>query len=138
MHVRGMTNCSTRVQFLTLASAIANAVGCFALAVPGALLETKGAAANPIAMIWVREVGVLLIALGITAFLVRRHEDSATLRTFFLGNALLHVGLFPIEILGVADGVLRKASGVVPNSILHVAMASAFLYFARRMRYERA
>jgi hypothetical protein len=135
MHVRGMTNRSARVLFLTTASAIACAVGCFAVAAPGALLETKGAAANPIAMIWVREVGVLLIALGITTFLVRKHDDSVTLRAFLLGNALVQLGIFPVEILGVTAGVLHKASGVVPNSILHLALASAFLHFARRMRY---
>jgi hypothetical protein len=127
-----MTNRSTRVLFLTTVAALASAIGCFALALPAALLESKGARPDPVAMIWVREVGVLLIALGVTTFLLRKHEDSPTLRAFMLGNALLHLGIFPVEIFGVAQGVLGKASGVVPNSILHVVLASGFLYFARR------
>ena len=49
-------------------------------------------------------------------------------------RALLQVGLFPIELVAYAQGVITHASGVVPNSVLHVVLAGGFAYFAARIR----
>ncbi len=128
--VHGMT----RRTFITITSCIALAVGLFALTLPAALLFTKGVSPDPAASVWVREVGVLLIAVGVMAFLVRGEPDSLTLRGFLVGNAIVHVGLFPIEIMAYAQGVITRLDGIVPNSILHVVVAGGFFYFAATMR----
>ena len=73
-----------------------------------------------------------MFALGIMAFLMRAQPDSPVLRVFLIGNALVQLGLFPIEILAAFAGVITKISGIVPNSILHLALAFGFLYFGRR------
>ena len=122
-----------RSSFLTFASLVTLAVGLLAIAAPEALLAGKGVA-PPLdaAAIWVRELGVNILALGLMLFLVRKQPPSPTLRAVLLGNAVVHLGLFPIELMAHQRGVITRLSGVVPNSILHVVFASAFLWYATR------
>jgi len=122
-----------RRTFLLVVSVIAMSVGAFALFLPSALLESKGVAPSEAANVWAREVGVAIFSVGLVALLLRGHEDSPTLRAFLIGNALLQIGLFPIEILAYVHGVITKASGIVPNSILHLVLAAGFAYFASKM-----
>jgi len=123
----------TRTVFLTLVAAVGLAVAVFALALPAALLAGKGVAPNPAAQVWVREVGVLIAVVAVLALLVRKHPDSPTLRAFLVANALMHVGLLPIEIVAWKDGVLTRFGGIFPNSVLHVILAVGFLFYARRV-----
>lgn len=123
-----------RKTFLVGASFIALAVGTFALIFPDVLLESKGVAANGAANVWVREVGVLLIAVGIIAFLVRGHDDSQTLKTFFIGNIVLQLGLIPIEPIAYVNGIITKLSGIMPNTILHALLAGGFAYYMVKMK----
>ncbi len=120
----------SRRTFLTVVSFIAVGIGAIALLMPAALLESKGVAANAAADVWVREVGIALISIGIVTFVLRGHPDSPTLRAFLVGNAILQLGLLPIEIVAYAQGVITKASGIVPNSILHALLACGFAYYA--------
>lgn len=122
----------TRKTFLTVAALIALAVGCFALFLPAALLATKGVAPTPSTLVWVREVGVLLLAVGTTTLLVRSHPDSPTMRAVLLGNALLQLALFPIELIAWRQGVIPRFSGIAPNSAVHVLLAAGFFYYARK------
>ena len=123
-----------RKTFITVTAFVAFAVALFALCAPAALVAGKGVAANPGTSIWVREVGVLLVALGVMALLLRGEPGSPALRAFLIGNALVHVGLFPIELFAYRADVVTRLSGIVPNSILHVVLASGFVYFAATMR----
>lgn len=123
----------SRASFLTIASLIALLVGAFALLGPDSLLATKGVAPSAPAQIWVREVGVALIAIAVAAFLMRRAPDSPALRAFLIGNAVLQVGLFPIEIVAYAHGVITSLAGILPNSVLHLVLAAGFAYFAARV-----
>jgi hypothetical protein len=124
----------SRKIFLTLVSLIALAIGAFALFFPMLLLDSKGVAASAAAAVWVREVGVAIVAAGVAAFLLRDLPDSPALRAFLIANVLLQLGLFPIELLAYHQGVITKASGVVPNSILHLLLAFGFGTFAARIR----
>ena len=126
----------TRKTFLGIASFIAVAVGTFALIFPGILLESKGVAENAAANVWVREVGILLIAVGTAAFLYRSHEDSPTLKAVFIGNIILQLGLLTIEPIAYANGIITKLSGIVPNTILHALLASGFAYYLAKMKKQ--
>jgi hypothetical protein len=124
-----------RSLFLTLSSVLALGVGSFALLAPEALLESKGVALPSAATaIWVREVGVTIFVLGVMLFLLRKQRPSPTLRVFFWGNALIQLGLFPIEIGAYRDGVITHLAGIIPNSVVHVLLASGFSIFAVCMR----
>lgn len=126
-----------RKTFITLTSVVAFAVGAVAFALPSVVLASKGVAPSPAAAVWVREVGALLVALGVTAALVRGEPDSSALRAFCVGNALVHVGLFPVEILAYAQGTITRLDGIAPNSALHVSLAGGFAYYAATMRVGR-
>lgn len=115
--------------FLTVAAAIALIVGAIAVLFPAALLASKGTLPSAAADVWMREVGVLLVCIGVIASLVRNHADSPTLRVLMLGNLLVQLGLFATEALAYASGVITKLSGVMPNSILHLLLATGFAYF---------
>ena len=86
---------------------------------------TPNAATN----VWVREVGVLVVAIGVTAFLVRGQPDSPTLRALLIGNVVVQLGLLSVEVIAYARGVITKLSGIVPNTLLHVALAAGFTYY---------
>jgi hypothetical protein len=118
--------------FLTLVAIVALAIGSFAAIAPGALLESKGVIPSEAGNLWARELGIALVALGLVSFLARKHEPSPTLRAFLIGNAVLQVGLFPVEIIAYARGVITSLAGIVPNSILHLVLAAGFAYFASR------
>lgn len=125
-----------RKTFLVGASFIALTVGILALIFPGVLLESKGVTASEATNVWVREVGVLLIAVGVTAFLVRGHEDSPTLKAFFIGNIVLQLSLIPIEPIAYINGIVTKLAGIMPNTILHVLLAGGFAYYAAKMKIQ--
>lgn len=127
-----------RKTFLTIAAAVATAVGVIALAAPSLVLAGKGVPVGPAVTVWVREVGILLVALGVTTFLLRGHPDSPTMRAFLLGNGLLQVGLFPIEIAAFAEGTITRLDGIAPSSILHLVLAAGFFHHARRIGRVRA
>lgn len=118
--------------FLTIVAFVALAIGGFAAIAPGALLDSKGVLPSEAGNLWARELGVALVALGIVTFLARKHEPSPTLRAFLIGNAVLQVGLFPIEIIAYARGVITSLAGIVPNSVLHLVLACGFAYYASR------
>jgi hypothetical protein len=124
----------SRSLFLTFAALIALGVGGTALLAPEVMLASKGIAGNAAARVWMQEVGAVLIAVGVTAWLVRTHEDSPTLRALLWGNALLQVALLPIELVAHARGVIPDAAGIVPNTVLHLVLALGFVAYARAIR----
>lgn len=123
----------TRSGFLVVVSCVAFAVAVFALGFPDALLAAKGVQPSPEVLVWVREVGAQILAAGVTTFLARKAPDSVALRALLSGNAVLHFGLLPIELIAYAQGVIPTLSGIVPNSILHVVLATSFVVYARRI-----
>ena len=123
-----------RKAFLTMSSLIALAVGLFALCAPELLLQSKGVDVNAGTTIWVREVGVMLIAVGITVFMVRNHADSSTLKAVLVGNVVVQLGLLVIEPLAYSAGIITKLAGMAPNTMIHVLLAFGFCYYASKIR----
>lgn len=117
---------------LTFAAVVAGLVGTVASLFPETLLSGKGVEPDAAVIVWVREVGVAILATGVIAFLVRQHAPSPTMRAFLFGNALHQLLLSPIEVVAYLQGTITKLSGIVPNTVLHLALASAFLACASR------
>jgi hypothetical protein len=115
---------------LTFTAVVALVVGAYAVARPAKFLESKGATVNAAAVIWMREVGVLIFAQGVTAFLLRNDPPTHAVRAFLIGAAVTQFCLLPIEMAGYLRGSLTRLSGVLPNSVLHGALGSALLYWA--------
>ena len=85
---------------------------------------------------WIRQVGVAILGIGLVSFLIRGHAPSATIRAFLYGNAAHQLMLAPIEVVAFRAGTITKLSGIVPNTVLHVLLATGFLYFASKERPE--
>ena len=84
---------------MTILSAVASFVGVFAIVRPEQFLTSKGASVTPAVVVWMREVGVLILAQGITCFLLRDEAISRPVRAFLVGAAVTQFGLLPIEIV---------------------------------------
>jgi len=123
----------SREVFLSIVAGVAVCIGGFAVALPGRLLGSKGVTPTAAASVWVREVGVLIAAIGVTAFLVRDQPDSPTLRALLIGNVVVQLGLLAIEVIACARGVITRLSGIVPNTVLHAMLAAGFTYYASTM-----
>ncbi|HKY37516.1 MAG TPA: hypothetical protein VJN18_16350 [Polyangiaceae bacterium] len=119
-----------RQTFMLIGSLVAFAVAGLALVWPSGLLASKGVELGAPVSVWVREVGALILAFGVTTFHARKSNDSVALRAVLVGGAVLHLGLLPIELVAYWQGVITKASGVAPNSVLHVTLGLASLHFA--------
>jgi hypothetical protein len=122
-----------RKTFLTIASLVALLVGIFALGAPDVLLQSKGVQVQAGTSVWVREMGVMLIAVGVTAFRVRHHADSLTLKAVLMGNVIVQLGLLVIEPMAYAAGTITKLAGIVPNTVIHVLLATGFYYYANKI-----
>jgi hypothetical protein len=119
--------------FLTVVGTLGLVIGLVALFFPAFLLAAKGVAPDPAPSVWVREVGVLILALSAIVLLVRGQPDTPSMRAVLWGNAIVHGGLLPIEIVAWHGGVITRLDGIVPNSVLHVLVAVGFVFFARRV-----
>lgn len=123
-----------RNTFLGTVSLVASGVGSVALFAPGLILESKGVLPSAAADVWVRELGVALIAFGVMTFLMKGQKDSPGLRVLLIGNMVLQIGLLPIEIIAYCQGVITRLSGIVPNEALHLVLACAFGTYAFRVK----
>jgi hypothetical protein len=123
----------SRKLFLTVVSAIATAVGSFALMAPAVLLEdVKMAEPSASANVMARTVGVLLLAFGALLFLVRSHDDSPTLRAVLAANLLLQLAIIPIDPLAYLSGAFHTLGSFLPNTILQVVLAAGFAHYLFR------
>ena len=123
----------SRKLFLSIASIIATAVGLFALFFPSILQESKGTLSNAATNVWTSEVGILLSTIGVMTFLLRREKNSKILRIFFVGMFIIQIGLFAIEFSAYLNGIITKLSGVLPNLVLHIVLATGFIYYLVQM-----
>lgn len=124
-----------RKTFLTITSVIVLLIGCFALTSPSVLItDVKYAAPSETANVMARTVGILLITVGLLNFLVKDHEDSPTMRSVLIANLVLQIGIMPIDPSAYASGVYRTVGSFAPNTVLHIILASGFIYYLAKMK----
>lgn len=124
-----------RKTFLTITSVVAFLIGCFALMSPSVLIENvKNAPPSETANVMARTVGILLITVGLLDFLVRKHEDSPTLRSVLIANLVLQIGIMPIDPSAYLSGVYKTVGSFAPNTILHIFLAGGFVYYLAKMK----
>ncbi|MEV4512289.1 hypothetical protein AB0K00_25405 [Dactylosporangium sp. NPDC049525] len=116
----------SRAVFLTVVAGVAVCIGGFAAALPHRLLDSKGVTPTAAANVWGREVGVLIAAVGVTAFLVRDQPDSPTLRALLIGNVIVQLRLLRqvptparLRLTALANRLADVAtpSGPTPNQL---------------------
>lgn len=124
----------TRTALFTVTGIVALCVGALALFAPAVLITNfKAAAPSASANVMARTVGVLLLAVGLLDLLVSRHADSLTLRAILIVNLVLQLALLPIDPLAFVAGTFTTLGSFVPNTILHILLATAFARELRRL-----
>lgn len=122
----------TRKTFLTIAALVASSIGAIALFFPTTLLvDMKSATVSDTSLVMARTAGAFLLSFGVLNFLVRGHDNSPTMVSLLLANALLQLLILPVDPLAYAFGVYASVMSFIPNTILHVAMLIGFLHFWR-------
>lgn len=128
-----------RKLFLTIASLIALAIGALATAAPDVLLgQVKMAVPNPAALVMARTAGVLLLFAGLVAWLVRDHGDSPTMAALLKANVALQLMIIPIDPLAYVNGTFHTLGSFVPNTLIHIGLASGFFYYWRQVEKRLA
>ncbi|MFM9900044.1 MAG: hypothetical protein ACKVOT_03455 [Polaromonas sp.] len=128
-----------RKLFLTIAAVVAALVGALALLAPAFLLATlKGAVPNPAALVMARTTGLLLLTVGLMAFLVRNHGDSPTMAAVLAANLFLQLGLIPMDPVAYLNGAFTTLGSFAPNTVIHVLLATGFAYHLLRLRKSLA
>lgn len=118
--------------FLTFVAAGALAIGSVAAFAPEFLLaEVKQVAPEPVALVMARTVGVLLLTVGALNAMVRTHRWSPTLRAVLVADLLLQVLIVPIDPLAFLSGTFQTLGSFLPNTLLHVVVASGCVYYLR-------
>lgn len=125
-----------RTVFLTIVAPIAITVGLVALLFPSLLLESKGVSPDAPVKVWMTEVGILLISVGVIVFFVRKEQSSNSLKAIFIGNIMIQIGLLLIEIFAYANNTITEISGIIPNSLLHIILSFGFFYYLLKMNTE--
>ena len=112
---------------LIAAAAVGLIIGSIALFFPTMLLaDLKFAEATGAAVAQTRTVGVLILAVSALNFLVHNHGDSPTMRAILAANLLLHLGIMPLDPIAFATGAFHTYGSFVPNTILHIVLATGF------------
>ncbi len=126
-----------RSTFLTISAIVPLLVGLMCLCAPSVLIESvKLAPPSATANVYARTAGVLLCAVGLLNFLVRKHASSPTLRAVLVANMVLQLGILPVDPHAYLSGVFHTVGSFAPNTVLHVCLALGCAYYLRQMRRE--
>jgi len=120
----------TRSTFLTIAAFVACMIGSIALFFPTFLLvDMKYANPSDEGVVMARTAGAFLLSFGILNFLVRHNAASCTLMHVLMANAVLQILILPVDPLAYVAGVYGSALSFVPNTILHIALLTGFVFY---------
>ena len=74
----------------------------------------------------------MLVSIGLINFLSRNDPGSPALRAVMIGNIVLHVVAFIVDVYDYRISFI-KISGLVSGSIVHGLLVVGFVYFLRRV-----
>ncbi|MEL6641705.1 MAG: hypothetical protein AAFP98_10400 [Pseudomonadota bacterium] len=125
----------TRSTFLTIAAIVACTIGSIALFLPAFLLvDMKNANPSVEGVVMARTAGAFLLSFGILNFLVRHDAPSSTLMHILMANALLQLLILPVDPLAYVAGVYGSTFAFIPNTILHIALLTGFIFYWRQCK----
>jgi len=124
-----------RSTFLTIAAFVACTIGSIALFLPNVLLvDMKYANPSAEGVVMARTAGAFLLSFGILNFLIRHNAVSSTLMHVLMANAVLQLLILPVDPLAYVAGVYGSALAFVPNTILHIALLTGFIFYWRQCK----
>lgn len=122
----------SRKLFLIIAGVMAVIFGLGMLASPQQMLTNmaRDAREGELVLQW---MGVVLLSVGVMNILSRNDPGSPALRAVMLGNILLHVLGFGIDVYHHLLGFVQ-ASGVVMGAVVHGVLTTGFAYYLAKMK----
>jgi len=80
------------------------------------------------------ETGMLLFAVGLIVFWLRKEPNSLALKAVLSGVVVIQIGLLLIEVLAYFRHAITEISGIVPNCILHVVLIVGLGFYVSKMK----
>jgi hypothetical protein len=118
----------TRRTFLVLSGLMASAFGLVMLIAPAQMLGNMTTSHDANAAHVLQWMGCTLLAVGVINILARSDAGSPALRAILIGNILLHVLGFAIDLQQHLAGFIL-ASGLTSGTIVHGALTIGFGYY---------
>lgn len=120
---------------LLVASFVPACVGLLALFASTTLLTAKGVTTiEPAAIAMTRTVGVALLGVGGLNFACRDLAPSVSRGRLLAANAMFQLMLLPLDPYACAVGAFNGIGSFLPNTVLHIVLAGAFIWAWRRER----
>jgi len=118
--------------FMIIASILATFFGAHMLIGPGKMLENV-VSTNTIEMQHVLQWGGCgLIAIGIIIFLARNDQGSQALKAIMIGNILLHVLAFGVDLYQFNIDFI-KSSGLIMGAVVHGLLIFGFSFYLAKL-----
>ena len=121
----------SRSAFLLVAGVLAAAFGTMMLVFPQQML-TNMARDAPEARCVLQWMGVVLLSVGVINILAKSDAGSPALRAVMVGNIVLHVLGFGIDVVQHLEGFVQ-ASGVAMGGLVHGLLTAGFAYFLAKL-----
>lgn len=122
-----------RTQFFVVLAVVGLIFAAAMILVPQGFARFSRLESSPATEVALRALGVMILALSLLDWLVRRDDDSPTLAAVLWSNLVVH-GLTPVvDLLGVAQGVMPLRAAL-PGVVIHLLLAWGCFVFASRIR----
>jgi hypothetical protein len=121
-----------RKHFLVIAGILAVFFGVSMLASPQQMLTNMAKDAEEARRV-LQWMGVTLLSIGVINFLARNDEGSPALRAILVGNIVLHVLGFGIDVYHQALGFVQT-SGVIMGAAVHGLLTIGFVFYLMKLR----
>jgi hypothetical protein len=120
-----------RSHFLLLAGILAAFFGITMLVSPQQMLANMAHDA-PEGRLVLQWMGVVLFSVGCINVVARKDPGSIALRAVMLGNIILHVLGFGIDVYHHSLGFVQ-ISGVIMGGVVHGVLAAGFVYYLTKL-----
>jgi hypothetical protein len=120
-----------RKHFLLIAGVLAAFFGVSMLASPGQMLTNMAHDALEARRV-LQWMGVTLLSIGVINFLSRNDEGSPALRAVMIGNIVLHILGFGIDVYHQSLGFVQT-SGVIMGAVVHGLLTLGFIIYLRKL-----
>ena len=121
-----------RAHFLVLAGVVATFFGLSMIAAPDQLLKNMTTMPSESAERVLQWMGVTLLALGAINILSRNDAGSPALRAVLIGNIVLHVLGFGIDVWHHMVGFVN-ISGVITGGVVHLGLIAGFAFYLSKL-----
>ncbi len=122
-----------RSLFLIITSVISALFGGMMFFLPEVITAGFGATTTHFSNFLMREMGLIILCVGILNFLVRNAEDSMALKAIFILNMAYHITMIPMVLMAVSQGIftMEKSMG---GLAAHLFIGIGSIFYSAKIR----